>query len=42
MATEIRARMKKSAEGRPTIDIYDTKDNAARLMRATSEQGAKA
>ena len=42
MATEIRARMKKSAERRPTIDIYDTKDNAARLMRATSEQGAKA
>jgi GST-like protein len=42
MATEIRARMEKAAEGRPPINIYDTRDNAERLTRATSDQGAKA
>jgi GST-like protein len=36
MAPEIRARMAKEAEGRVQIDIYDTKDNAERLARATS------
>lgn len=42
MTTEIRARMEKAAEGQPSINIYDTKDNAARLTRATSEPDAKA
>lgn len=36
MAAEIRARMSKAAEGRPPINIYDTKDNAERLAFATS------
>jgi GST-like protein len=36
MTAEIRARMAKAAEGRAPIDIYDTKDNAERLARATS------
>ena len=36
MTTEIRARMAQAAEGRAQIDIYDTKDNADRLARATS------
>lgn len=36
MAAEIRARMAKAAEGQAQIDIYDTKDNAERLARATS------
>lgn len=36
MAAEIRVRMAKEAEGRAQIDIYDTKDNAERLARATS------
>lgn len=36
MAAEIRARMDKAAEGQKAIDIYDTKDNAERLARATS------
>ena len=37
MAEEIRARMEKTAEGRPPIDMYDTKDNGERLNRATSQ-----
>ena len=36
MATEIRARMAKAAEGKTPINIYYTKDNAARLSQATS------
>ena len=35
MADEIRARMTKAAEGKTQISMYDTKDNAARLSRAT-------
>lgn len=35
MAAEIRARMEKAAEGRPPINIYDTKDNTERLIRGT-------
>jgi GSH-dependent disulfide-bond oxidoreductase len=38
MAAEIRTRMSKAAEGQPTINIYDTKDNAERLIRATSSR----
>ena len=37
MATEIRKRMDKAAEGQKTIDIYNTKDNAERLSRGTSD-----
>ena len=36
MADEIRARMEKAAQGRPPIDIYDTRDNEDRLAQATS------
>ena len=36
MADEIRARMEKAAQGRPPIDIYDTRDNGNRLAQATS------
>lgn len=36
MADEIRARMRKAAEGRQAIDIYDTRDNSERLAQATS------
>jgi GSH-dependent disulfide-bond oxidoreductase len=36
LATEIRERMNRAAEGKPSINIYDTRDNAARLSRATS------
>lgn len=36
IAAEIRERMSRAAEGQPTINIYDTKDNAERLARATS------
>jgi GST-like protein len=36
LATEIRERMNRAAEGKPTINIYDTRDNAARLSQATS------
>ncbi|MEO8996223.1 MAG: glutathione S-transferase family protein, partial [Nitrosospira sp.] len=36
MATKIRERMEKAAESRSHINIYDTKDNAERLTRATS------
>ncbi|MFH1602469.1 MAG: glutathione binding-like protein [Pseudomonadota bacterium] len=35
LAAEIRARMTKAAEGKTPINIYDTKDNAERLSRAT-------
>ena len=35
MATEIRARMAKAAESRQQINMFDTKDNAARLAQAT-------
>ena len=35
MTTEIRARMNKAAEGKPPVNIYDTKDNAERLAKAT-------
>jgi GST-like protein len=37
MATEIRERMNKAAEGKPPVNIYDTKDNAARLKQATNK-----
>jgi GST-like protein len=37
MAEEIRARMRKAAEGRQGIDIYDTRDNGQRLAQATSK-----
>lgn len=36
MATEIRERMNKFAEGKPAVNIYDTKDNAARLAQASA------
>jgi hypothetical protein len=36
LATEIRERMNRAAEGKPSINIYDTRDNAARLSQATS------
>ena len=35
LATEIRERMNKAAENAPAVDIYDTRDNAERLSRAT-------
>ena len=35
MATEIRARMAAAAEGKTPINMFDTKDNAERLSRAT-------
>lgn len=35
MAVEILARIRKAAEDKPSINIYDTKDNAGRLTRAT-------
>jgi GST-like protein len=35
MATEIRERMNKAAESKPAVNIYDTKDNAERLNKAT-------
>ena len=35
MTTEIRARMNKAAEGKPAVNIYDTKDNAERLAKAS-------
>ena len=35
MATEIRTRMAKAAEGKTPVNIFDTKDNAARLAQAT-------
>jgi GST-like protein len=36
MAAEIRERMTKAAEGKEAIKMYDTKDNAERLAKATS------
>jgi len=36
MAVEIRARMTRAAEGKAEISMFDTKDNAARLARATT------
>ncbi len=38
MADEIRERMNKAAEGKEAVNIYDTKDNAARLARATERK----
>lgn len=35
LAAAIRTRMEEAAADRPHIDIYDTKDNAERLVRAT-------
>ena len=35
MAIEIRERMTRAAEGKPAVNIYDTKDNAERLNKAT-------
>ena len=35
MAVEIRGRMNKATEGKPMINLYDTKDNAQRLAGAT-------
>ena len=37
LADEIRDRMTKAAEGKEAVNIYDTKDNAARLAKATSK-----
>jgi GST-like protein len=37
MATEIRERMAKATEGKQAINLYDTKDNAARLASATKK-----
>ena len=36
LTAEIYARMKTAAEGKPPINIYDTKDNGDRLARATA------
>jgi GSH-dependent disulfide-bond oxidoreductase len=36
MTAEIRERMNKAAEGKPPVNIYDTRDNQERLTRATS------
>ena len=36
MAAEIRERMTKAAEGKEAIKMYDTKDNAERLAKATA------
>jgi len=36
LVPEIRERMTKAAEGREQINMFDTKDNAARLTRATA------
>ena len=35
LATEIRERMNKAAANRPAVNIYDTRDNAERLLQAT-------
>jgi GSH-dependent disulfide-bond oxidoreductase len=35
LTTEIRERMNKAAEGKPPVNIYDTKDNAQRLANAS-------
>lgn len=34
-AGDIRARVSEAAEGKEAVNIYDTKDNAARLAKAT-------
>lgn len=39
LAAVIRERMNKAAESTPQINIYDTKDNAERLTRATTAAG---
>ena len=39
LAGEIRARMNKAAEGKTVVNIYDTRDNAERLARATRGTG---
>lgn len=36
MTNDIRERMTKAAEGKEAVNIYDTKDNAARLAKATA------
>jgi GST-like protein len=36
LADEIRARMTRAAEGKEAVNIYDTRDNAARLAQATA------
>ena len=36
LAAEIRERMTKAAEGKEAVNIYDTRDNAARLAQATA------
>jgi GST-like protein len=35
LTLEIRERMNRAAEGKPPVNIYDTRDNAARLSQAT-------
>jgi GST-like protein len=35
MAHEIRERMARAAEGKQAVNIYDTRDNNARLTQAT-------
>lgn len=35
LTSEIRTRMAKAAEGRSPVDLFDTRDNAERLARAT-------
>ena len=35
VALEIRERMNKAAESKPAVNIYDTRDNAERLAKAT-------
>ena len=35
MTAEIRERMTKSTEGKAAIDLFNTRDNATRLSRAT-------
>ena len=37
MAKEIRERMEKAAEGKQALNIYDTRDNAERLAKATGK-----
>jgi GST-like protein len=38
MAAEIRTRMEKTAKDKPVINMYNTRDNAERLVRATSRK----
>ena len=37
LANEIRERMNKAAEGKPPVNIYDTRDNAERLAKASGK-----